>query len=146
MSVLNSATLTGRPAALGLLAVAVGAGLISGVPAADGLALLAAASTAAVFAVPPRGRPLLGAAIVIAAAGVVTLGTDPDAAGWICIVVLGVAGVVTSVWGRSWPPLARRYDRQADAASAADPRDIWRALDRGEDPTGPAEPPPEGPP
>nr|WP_204261248.1 Trp biosynthesis-associated membrane protein [Blastococcus saxobsidens] len=53
------------------------------------------------------------------------------------------AGLVTTVRGRSWPAMGRRYERTpATVRPRTDEdraQDAWKALDRGEDPT---EPPP----
>jgi uncharacterized membrane protein (TIGR02234 family) len=63
-------------------------------------------------------------------------------------VLLLAAGVVALVRSRTWPGMSSRYDRDgaapARAAGAASPstaveqdrpEDLWKALDRGEDPT-----------
>jgi uncharacterized membrane protein (TIGR02234 family) len=65
--------------------------------------------------------------------------------------VLGAgAGLLVVVRGRSWPAMGRRYDRTPTAAPAQTDEDraqaAWKALDRGEDPTGPAPDPPAPPP
>lgn len=67
-------------------------------------------------------------------------------------VVLALAGLLVAVRGRRWTALGRRYEAPAVAAAPAAEgpaaeRDLWAALDRGEDPTGPADPPasPAGP-
>jgi uncharacterized membrane protein (TIGR02234 family) len=65
--------------------------------------------------------------------------------------LLGVAaGLLAVVRGRAWPAMGRRYERTGDATpvSAVARRPMsdedraqaaWKALDRGEDPTSPAE-------
>ncbi|GGT64901.1 MULTISPECIES: TIGR02234 family membrane protein [Streptomyces] len=54
------------------------------------------------------------------------------------------AGLLALRFGRSWPAMGGRYERsasprperKASAAAASDrPEDLWKALDRGEDPT-----------
>lgn len=66
--------------------------------------------------------------------------------------VLALAGLLVAVRGPRWTALGRTYDApaaDAPAPSADGPaaeRDLWAALDRGEDPTGPADPPASGPP
>ncbi|MXM62930.1 TIGR02234 family membrane protein [Streptomyces sp. HUCO-GS316] len=63
------------------------------------------------------------------------------AAGGILILL---AGLLALRYGRGWPAMSGRYERAGAArprrkASTADPdrpEDIWKALDRGEDPTG----------
>ncbi len=52
-----------------------------------------------------------------------------------CLAVIGAALLVVTT-GRRWPSLSRRYDRDGGAAvSSSEPPDLWRALDRGDDPT-----------
>jgi uncharacterized membrane protein (TIGR02234 family) len=65
-------------------------------------------------------------------------------------VLVVAAGVLTVVRGAGWPGMSARYDAPAGKRSAAGPRrraagsapagqptpaDLWKALDRGEDPT-----------
>ncbi|GGX04027.1 membrane protein [Streptomyces noursei] len=59
--------------------------------------------------------------------------------------LLLLAGVLALVFGRSWPAMSGRYERTAGGArgprrapAAPDlerPEEIWKSLDRGEDPT-----------
>ncbi|MEU7639363.1 MULTISPECIES: TIGR02234 family membrane protein [unclassified Streptomyces] len=59
--------------------------------------------------------------------------------------LLFLAGVLALVYGRSWPAMSGRYERtpggargprRAPAAPDLDrPEEIWKSLDRGEDPT-----------
>jgi uncharacterized membrane protein (TIGR02234 family) len=53
-------------------------------------------------------------------------------------VLLAAAGLLTVVRGRRWPGMSSRYDRPgaAPAPRAGDPASLWKALDRGDDPTG----------
>jgi uncharacterized membrane protein (TIGR02234 family) len=52
-------------------------------------------------------------------------------------VLLAAAGILAAVWGRRWPGLSARYDRPGAAApTGEDPASLWKAIDRGEDPTG----------
>lgn len=133
----RASALTGRGAVLALLAVAALGGLVSDAGAAQGLVLLALATAPALFAVPPRGRPLLGVALVLVAAAALSMSPmDADTAAWTSAVALIVAGLLVVWRGRHWTPMSRRYDRAAGSrAEASDPRDLWQALDRGEDPT-----------
>lgn len=123
-----------------LLAVSAVAGLVSDAGAAGGLVVLAVATAPALFAVPPRGRLPLGLVVVAAAVLAPVLSADEaDPAGWAAAAALAMAGALLAWRGPSWPPLSRRYERGASAggaADASDPRDLWKALDRGEDPTG----------
>ena len=83
------------------------------------------------------------------------VGESWDLTGWsigtaVGGLVLALAGLLVAVRGRRWTSLGRRYD--APSAVAAAPaaegpvaeRDLWEALDRGEDPTGAADPPASG--
>ncbi|MFE9437719.1 TIGR02234 family membrane protein [Streptomyces sp. NPDC006602] len=59
-------------------------------------------------------------------------------------VLLLLAGLLALRYGRLWPAMSGRYERtgaprprrQAPAVDPDRPEDIWKALDRGEDPTG----------
>lgn len=77
-------------------------------------------------------------------------GADPTAWRWItlALLVLSVAvGVAIVLYGRRWPVMGRRYEApaldepgpRASSPAAETPTDsetdLWRALDRGEDPT-----------
>ena len=130
----------GRAPVVVLLAVSAVAGLASDMGAASGLTVLAVATVPALFAVPPRGRLPLGLVVVTAAVLAPLLSADAaDLAAWTAAATLGVSGVLLAWRGPSWPPLSRRYERGASGSSveaASDPRDLWKALDRGEDPTG----------
>ena len=51
-------------------------------------------------------------------------------------VLLLAAGLLTIVRGRRWPGMSARYDRPGAAPPAGDdPASLWKALDRGDDPT-----------
>lgn len=51
-------------------------------------------------------------------------------------VLLAAAGVLTVLRGRRWPGMSARYDRPGTARPAGDdPASLWKALDRGDDPT-----------
>ncbi|MFE1949073.1 MULTISPECIES: TIGR02234 family membrane protein [Streptomyces] len=59
--------------------------------------------------------------------------------------LLLIAGILAVVYGAAWPSMGGRYERsgapRARKAKAVDPdrpEDLWKALDRGEDPTGTA--------
>jgi uncharacterized membrane protein (TIGR02234 family) len=59
-------------------------------------------------------------------------------------VLLLLAGLLALRYGRLWPAMSGRYERsgaprprrKAPAVDPDRPEDIWKALDRGEDPTG----------
>lgn len=97
---------------------------------------------------------LAGVLVVVRAAGVLL---DPDGAAdpdglsltaWPAVAVAGglllvAAGLLVAVRGRRWAALGRRYEAPG-ASAQTDPetsgpvaeRELWEALDRGEDPTG----------
>jgi uncharacterized membrane protein (TIGR02234 family) len=51
-------------------------------------------------------------------------------------VLLALAGLLTVLRGRRWPGMSARYDRPGAARPAGeDPASMWKALDRGDDPT-----------
>lgn len=59
---------------------------------------------------------------------------------WLALVggvLLALSGLLVAVRGRRWPGMSRRYEAPGAVAAAAgkDPRAVWEALDRGEDPT-----------
>ncbi|WP_406197618.1 TIGR02234 family membrane protein [Kitasatospora sp. NBC_01560] len=81
-----------------------------------------------------------------AAARLALSGTAATAVGhtgwpWVALaggLLLALAGLLTARYGRGWPAMGSRYDaptRKAPAKAAESPSDLWKALDRGEDPT-----------
>ena len=132
-----------RGLAVGLLAASALLGFVATAQPATGLAVLALATVPALFAVPPRGRLWLGL-VVTAIAGVVAILGDlgGQASAWAAVGGLVAAGVTISARGRGWPPLGARYDTSPAADRGDDPRQLWQALDRGEDPTGADSPEP----
>jgi uncharacterized membrane protein (TIGR02234 family) len=52
-------------------------------------------------------------------------------------VLLAAAGLLTVARGRRWPGMSTRYDRPGAAPPPRndDPASLWKALDRGDDPT-----------
>ncbi|MBV6699454.1 TIGR02234 family membrane protein [Kitasatospora aureofaciens] len=52
-------------------------------------------------------------------------------------VLLALAGLLTVRFGRGWPAMGSRYEAPTRTAPATTdtPADLWKALDRGEDPT-----------
>ncbi|WP_413756760.1 TIGR02234 family membrane protein [Streptomyces sp. MMBL 11-3] len=145
---------------------------VTGVPAA--LAIVGLASLVAVFAVKRAGRLLVAALLALSGAGTVAsalLGLSDSSAldeqaaaatgdtaatvdtmthtGWPYVAAAGgllllLAGLLALRYGRSWPAMSGRYERDGSvrprraARAAADPErpeEIWKALDRGEDPT-----------
>lgn len=71
--------------------------------------------------------------------------------GWLYVAALGgllllLAGVLALRFGASWPAMGGRYERAGGAERTAaarrasrpeEPEELWKALDRGEDPTAP---------
>jgi hypothetical protein len=140
-----------RGVVLVLLAVSAAVGFAASNNAASGLALLSLAALPAMFAVPPKGRVALGALVVFVAALVsASAALSDDVLAWASAAALMGAGVVLAWRGRSWPSWGSRYTT-ASASAVRGPRDepsnepgdeprdepvdLWRALDRGEDPT-----------
>jgi hypothetical protein len=118
-----------------LLALAAATGFAADQSAASGLAILAIASLPALFAVPPRGRPALGIAI----AGVALLvgfagGLGGDPLAWTSVAALVAAGCLIVWRGRTWPALGSRFG-SSPSSESPDAAELWRHLDRGQDPT-----------
>ncbi|MFP1623840.1 TIGR02234 family membrane protein [Streptomyces sp. 5K101] len=145
-------------------------GDVTGVPTA--LAVVGLAALVAVFAVRRAGRVVVSGLLALSGAGAALaalLGasdtdaldekaarTTGDAAAtaealthtaWPYVTAAGgalilLAGVVALRYGRQWPAMSGRYERDGTPrprkAAAVDPdrpEDLWKALDRGEDPT-----------
>lgn len=132
-----------RSVAVGLLAASALLGFVATAQPATGLAVLALATVPALFAVPPGSRLWLGVVVTGISSAVALLGDlEGQAPAWAAVGGLVVAGVTITARGRWWPPLGARYDPATDGDRGDDPRHLWRALDRGEDPTGSDSPEP----
>ncbi|KUO22733.1 TIGR02234 family membrane protein [Streptomyces dysideae] len=145
---------------------------VTGVPAA--LAIVGLAALVAVFAVRRTGRFLVAALLALAGAGTVVaalLGASDSSAldekaaqasgdtsatvdalshtAWPYAAAAGgvlllLAGLLALRYGRLWPAMSGRYERNgatrprrtAPVVDPDRPEDLWKALDRGEDPTG----------
>ncbi|MEU2514824.1 TIGR02234 family membrane protein [Streptomyces syringium] len=145
---------------------------VSGLPGA--LAIVGLAALVAVFAVRGAGRIAVAALLALSGAGVIAgaLGGVSDTAAleekaskiggltdgavenvthtawpWVAFVggvLLLLAGLLALRYGRHWPAMSGRYERDGTprprrARTAPDPdrpEELWKALDRGEDPTG----------
>ncbi|MBB3079344.1 putative membrane protein (TIGR02234 family) [Streptomyces violarus] len=145
---------------------------VTGVPAA--LAIVGLASLVAVFAVRRGGRVVVAALLALSGAGTVAaavLGASDSSAldekaaeasgdtsasvaalshtAWPYVAAVGgvlllLAGLLALRYGRLWPAMSGRYERdgtprprrKAPAVDPDRPEDLWKALDRGEDPTG----------
>jgi hypothetical protein len=116
-----------------------------------GLAVVGLAGTGALLATRGVVRRVLGALLVLAGAGVAAgailarSGIDPGSASPVwpvaCVAggaTLAVAGVLAARHGHLWSAMSARYERRPAAPASSDAasgRDLWDALDRGEDPT-----------
>ena len=122
---------------IGLLAAGGVCGFASTHDAGSAIAILALAALPALFAVPPRGRPVVAAAMLVAAALVaLTAELGADGLAWAAVGFVCASGVVLALRGSSWPPLASRFGESPDpGADEPAPDELWKALDRGEDPT-----------
>jgi uncharacterized membrane protein (TIGR02234 family) len=119
-------------------------------PGARALALVGLAGTAAILATRGLGRAVVGVLVTAAGAGVMAVviralaDPDPVAPGadlgaWPYVALLGAlligtAGLLVVVRGRSWAAMSSRYDAPADRKAIGE-GSLWEALDRGEDPT-----------
>lgn len=144
---------------------------VTGVPAA--LAVVGLAALVAVFAVRRAGRLAVAALLALSGAGTVVaalFGASDSAAldekaaeasgdtsatvealshtAWPYVAAVGgvlllLAGLLALRYGRLWPAMSGRYERNGaprprrkPASVDPDrPEDLWKALDRGEDPT-----------
>ena len=137
--------------ALGLTALAGGLALFATQRLARrlvGVLLIAAGIGAAVYAFGERGTSHASHVLAdkAAAKGFAAGSVSVHTASWWILAVLGgvlvaLAGVCALVRGATWPGMSSRYENAASkqaAARAADTgssKDLWDALDRGEDPT-----------
>ncbi|MFF0360644.1 TIGR02234 family membrane protein [Streptomyces fungicidicus] len=145
---------------------------VTGVPAA--LAVVGLAALVAVFAVRGAGRLVVAALLALSGAGTVVaavLGATDSSAldekaaevsgdtsaavgalshtAWPYVAAAGgalllLAGLLALRYGRLWPAMSGRYERNGAVrprrrparVDPDRPEDVWKALDRGEDPTG----------
>ncbi|MEU6555122.1 TIGR02234 family membrane protein [Streptomyces sp. NPDC046915] len=145
---------------------------VTGVPAA--LAIVGLAALVAVFAVRKAGRFLVAGLLALSGAGTVAaalIGASDSSAldekaaettgdtsatvaelthtGWPYVAAVGgalllLAGLLALRYGRLWPAMSGRYERDGTPrprrtpkpADPERPEELWKALDRGEDPTG----------
>ncbi|MFE7559120.1 TIGR02234 family membrane protein [Kitasatospora sp. NPDC057500] len=108
--------------------------LLAGLGAAAA-AVAGAGDTAALDAEAARKLALTGSAAT---------GVGHTAWPWVALLgglLLAVAGLLTVRFGRGWPAMGSRYEAPGGKApakrkaAAESPADLWKALDRGEDPT-----------
>lgn len=136
--------------ALGLTALAGALALVATRRTARrlvGVLLVAAGAGAAVYAFGERGASHAGRVLAdkAGAKGIASGTVDPHLAPWWALAAFGgvlvaLAGLVAVVRGAAWPGMSSRYENAAakGAARGADTgsaKDLWDALDRGEDPT-----------
>ncbi len=145
---------------------------VTGVPAA--LAIVGLAALVAVFAVRRAGRFAVAALLALSGAGTIAAALAgasdssalddkaAEAAGdtsatvealthtaWPYVAAAGgalllLAGLLALRYGRLWPAMSGRYERDGtprprrkpQTVDPDRPEDLWKALDRGEDPTG----------
>ncbi|MET8445820.1 TIGR02234 family membrane protein [Streptomyces sp. NPDC005209] len=144
---------TGVPAALAIVGLAAlvavfavrraGRLLVAGLLALSGVGIVAAALTGASdsSALDDKAARTTGDTSATVAALSHTAWPYVTAAGGVLILL---AGLLALRYGRLWPAMSGRYERgttrpRRTAAAAADPdrpEELWKALDRGEDPTG----------
>lgn len=130
----------------------------------DGLGLLGLAGCALLLVSGPVGRRLVGALLMLVGAGVVltvaldsqlgeagwaahgvATGSTPTTPllvpGWLALAagaMMTVGGAVLAATAGRWPARTSRFRRGGEhprVTAEADPREVWAALDRGEDPT-----------
>ncbi|MFI5981168.1 TIGR02234 family membrane protein [Streptomyces sp. NPDC051555] len=161
---------TAAAAGGGALPLSADGRAVTGVPAA--LAIVALAALVAVFAVRGRSRLLVSGLLALSGLGAVlaalagagdraalddaaartTADTAAHAAAlshtaWPYVTAAGaflilLAGLLALRFGRSWPAMGGRYERdgtprprKSPVVDPDRPEDLWKALDRGEDPT-----------
>lgn len=141
--------------ALGLTALAGGLALFATRRLARrlvGVLLIAAGVGAAVYAFGERSASHASRVLAdkATAKGFAAGAVNAHMASWWVLAALGgvlvaVAGVVAVVRGAAWPGMSSRYENAASKKAAApvvdtgSSKDLWDALDRGEDPTDPTE-------
>ncbi|WP_371482260.1 TIGR02234 family membrane protein [Kitasatospora sp. NBC_00315] len=143
----TGSTVSGLPTGLALAALAAavavfavrGAGRVA-VGALTALAGLGAAGAAA------AGAGDTAALHTEAARKLALTGAQAEQVGhslwpWVALaggLMIASAGLLTVRFGRDWPGMGSRYDaptRRKPAQAGDTPADLWKALDRGEDPT-----------
>lgn len=153
----------------GSLPLSADGGDVTGIPTA--LAMVGLAALVAIFAVRSAGRLLVSALLALCGAGAATAALtgagDSSALNekaaravgntaatvnsfshtlWPYVTAAGsllilVAGLLALGYGRQWPAMSGRYERDSKrraprtAPNPERPEEIWKALDRGEDPT-----------
>jgi hypothetical protein len=115
----------------------------TGGPLPAALAVVALAGAGALLATRGAGRLAVGVLLGLSGLGIAAGGARGLPGAWPVLCVLGgvavaAAGAATVVRGRGWQSMGTRYERAADVPSRIGPgseKELWDALDRGEDPT-----------
>ncbi|MFC5662001.1 TIGR02234 family membrane protein [Kitasatospora misakiensis] len=138
------------PAGLALVALAAAVAVFAvrgaGRSAVGVLTVLAGLGAAAAAAAGAGDTAALDAeaASKLALTGSTATGVGHTAWPWVALLgglLLALAGFLTARYGRGWPALGSRYEAPTGRAQArrtasdGTPADLWKALDRGEDPT-----------
>ncbi|MEU6475732.1 TIGR02234 family membrane protein [Streptomyces sp. NPDC047017] len=143
---------TGVPAALAIVGlaalVAVFAVRRSGRLLVAALLALSGAGTVAAALTGARDGGALDEKAAQASGDTAATAASLSHTGWPYVAVAGgvlllLAGLLALRYGRSWPAMSGRYERSGAPRPRAPkpvdpdrPEDLWKALDRGEDPTG----------
>jgi hypothetical protein len=118
----------------------------TGGPLPSALAVAALAGAGALLATRGAGRLAVGVLLMLSGVGITVGGARGLPGAWPALCVAGgvavlAAGAATVVRGRGWLSMGTRYERATapDAPSRtgrpSTGKDLWDALDRGEDPT-----------
>ncbi len=143
---------TGVPAALAIVGlaalVAVFAVRRSGRLLVAGLLALSGAGTVGAALTGAANRAALDEKAAQASGDTAATAASLTHTGWPYVAAAGgvlilLAGLLALRYGRLWPAMSGRYERSGAPRSRATrpvdpdrPEDLWKALDRGEDPTG----------
>jgi uncharacterized membrane protein (TIGR02234 family) len=143
---------TGVPAALAIVGlaalVAVFAVRRSGRVLVSGLLALSGAGTVAAALSGASGGSALDEKAAQASGDTAATAASLSHTGWPYIAAAGgalilLAGLLALCYGRLWPAMSGRYERSGAPVRRGTrppdpdrPEDLWKALDRGEDPTG----------
>jgi len=143
--------LTGRRGLFSVVLLLVAGALLLLAASSQAFGWVALAGVAGVVASSGMVRRMVGVVLVLvgaAAASMFLWSAAPEAVdelrwAWLGSVgggLVALAGCLTIVFAHRWTGLSRKYDRSTAPSSSA-PLDLWRALDRGEDPTEGSAPP-----
>lgn len=112
------------------------------VPELVPIAVLCLAAIAAVVALSGWPRQVLGVVVLLAGAGAIALtiggrgDLPPRAVALLGALLIVVAGLALVVRGKAMPKLGGSYQTPGAAKRSTDPdKELWQALERGDDPT-----------